>query len=304
MKPGIKIGLRDYQEKIPQLICKVCEVYFRHDKLNQYDKLLVMLKNKGIQAGLHFWGFVKNKLLYNLAYPDNEIRKESIDKIKQTIDLASQYNLHYVNIHPGGYRLAKVDLDQETFTDMGQEVSEADGEKALFDNLTILDQYAKSKNVLLLTETVPSRVNPHWYNEQSRINNPLSVKEVRVKTMIKLSHKGFFITNDFTHTLADEISDDRDYLFDKLYQKTKALASQTKLIHVNTSKPPFNGTDTHNGILDEDFQQNVLPSKEQLIKLLTLFKKRNDVWLVPEPMRKHLENTKVLQKLVRKIEKE
>jgi hypothetical protein len=59
------------------------------------------------------------------------------------------------------------------------------------------------------------------------------------------------------------------------------------LIHVTTNVPPFNGTDSHNGILVKDFKWGAVPNKTQLIKLLFLFKNR-PIWLIPEPRTKDM----------------
>lgn len=297
MKAGIKIGLRDYKEKIPVTKATICEVYFRFDKKDQYFDLFKMLNDRNITAGVHFWSVLPGNILYNLSYPDEKIRNQTVNQIKETVDLVSNNKLKYVNVHPGNYRLVGLNLDEEFFVDLGKEVPEKEGKAALFDNVRHLTDYARQKGVLFLTETVPSRYNMHWYNDQTRLK-PVNLKDPSVNTLIELSKEGNFITNDFCHTIADEVSDDTNYLFDKLRQKTIALAPKTKLIHLNTSRPPFNGTDTHNGVLDEDFLLNVLPNRNQIIELLGLFKNRNDVWLIPEPLEKHEENFQSLQKIV------
>lgn len=302
MKTGIKVGLRDYKTKIPTTGASVCEVYFRFDKNDQYDELFKSLKNRNIKAGLHYWGVVKKNILYNLAYPDSEIQKETLSQIKETIDIASRYKLRYVNVHPGNYRLVKLNLDSEVFEDGGNEISQVVGKRTLFENVKLLHQCALERNILFLIETVPSRYGPVWYDENSRLT-PLRLGDPNVQTIIELANLGFYVTNDLGHTLADETSNNRSYLFEKLFEKTLVLAKQTRLIHVNTTRPPFNGTDTHDGVTPEDFKNNVLPSKPQLNQLLEIFKKRDDVWLIPEPLKNHEENFINLQKMIEKIEK-
>ena len=301
MQAGIKIGLKNYQEKILHTKASICEVHFRYNNLGQYTELFQMLKAKNIKAGLHFWSMLDGGIMYNLAYPDEKIKRETLDQLTQTIDLAAQNKLRYVNIHPGNLRLVKVDLERETFTDLGQEANQEEGLITLFENASYLTEYAQKRNVLFLVETVPSRYNPYWYNESTR-QNPINVKDPKVAVLINLASNGIYITNDLAHTICDEISDDRDFLIKQLIAKTKALAKQTKLIHVNTTRAPFNGTDTHNGLLAEDFAQNVIPDRQQIIEILTLFKNRDDVWLIPEPLKDHEKNYLELQKIVRFIE--
>lgn len=302
MKAGIKIGLRDYKDRIPQTQAKICEIYFRIDQKAQYGALFSMLKDKKIEAGLHFWAMLDSGLLYNLAYPDAKIQEETLSLIKETIDIAAQNNLRYVNVHPGNAQLVKVNLDIQYFEVLPDRVDLDESKKALFANIKTLSDYASSRNVLFLTETVPSAYNHKWYDENTRLM-PIRLGDPKVSTLIELSRNGYFITNDLSHTTADEVSDDRDYLFKRLYSKTQALAKQTKLIHVNTTRSPFNGTDTHNGILPFDFAQNAFPSLEQLKQLLKLFSKRNDVWLIPEPLQKHEENFQILDKIIKDLEK-
>ncbi len=126
-----------------------------------------------------------------------------------------------------------------------------------------------------------------------------NMENVPVVTVEKLAKKRFFVCNDFCHTAMDVISDDREFLFSELLAKTKRLAAQTRLIHVNTMLPPFNGTDAHLGILEEDFANRVFPSREQLVELLKVFTKRDDVWAIPEPFAKHVENSRALEEMLK-----
>lgn len=302
MIAGIKIGLEDYKEKIPLTRAKFAEVYFRFDKSELYPDLFLTLKQKGLAAGLHYWGTVRNNFLYNLAHPNKEIRQETLAQIKQTIEIACCYKLKYVNVHPGNYRLVKINLNQHTFEDGGYAVDKKIGWEILLENIKILHRYALERNVLFLVETVPKYYSPVWYSLRSRLK-PLDLADPDVKTLIDIANKGFFVANDLGHTLANEVSDNRSYLFKKLKERTVLLAKQTKLIHINTVNPPFNGTDTHNGILESDFQAGVLPTKSQLKEILSLFKNRNDVFLIPEPLEKHEENFLVLQEIIRSIKK-
>lgn len=234
MIPGIKTGLINYQELIPQTQASSCEIYFRIDQKAEYFDLFRMLKERKIASGLHFWAVLPEGYMYNLSYPDKNIQKQSVDLIKETIDIASQNNCYYVNVHPGNYCLCKMDLDKKRYGSIGPKIDEKEGNKALLENTALLHEYALKRGVLYLTETVPSKDALIWYDEESRLH-PVDIGYIRVKTIIELAQHGFYITNDFGHSLADLVSDDANKLFDNLFAITKALAPQTKLIHANTS---------------------------------------------------------------------
>ena len=110
---------------------------------------------------------------------------------------------------------------------------------------------------------------------------------------------GISITNDFCHTFADEFDKPVEQLWQALWEKTRTLAPQTRLLHINTTIPPYNGTDTHNGITAADFQlPGVFPTKEKLIQLLQLFNHRHDVWAINEPSTDHAGNYFSLKNLL------
>jgi endonuclease IV len=259
-----------------------------------------VLKDRGINAGLHFWGLVNKNLQYNLAYPDEKIQQESLSKIKLTIDIAQAEKFRYVNVHPGHFKLVGLDINQGSYYDLGKEVSKKEGLSVFRENIKILHQYSQKRGVLFLIETIGARDYNKWYDENSR-KNPLNLKAIDINTLINIAQQGYYITNDLCHTLSNFITNDRSFLIQKLMEMTLKLEKQTRLIHVNTTKPPFTGVDTHNGILDEDFNQDVLPTKSQYLQLLSIFKNRDDVWLIPEPLEKHEENFLALEKLVASV---
>lgn len=300
MKAGIKSGLINYKEILPKTNAKVCELYFRIDRKDDYDDLYRILKERNIQAGLHFWAVLPSGHMYNLAYPNKDIQKQSLDLIKETINIASQNQFRYVNVHPGNYCLCEMDLNKNRYGKIGPKANETEGNKYLFENTQTLHEYAQKQGVLYLTETVPSKDALIWYDEPSRLN-PADIGYVRVSTIIELANMGFYVTNDLGHSLADIVSDDRTALFDNLVRITKSLAKETKLIHSNTSKPPFTGVDTHNGVLESDFVQNVLPTKQQIKILLGLFKNRSDIWVIPEPHSNHEQNFESLQNIINSL---
>jgi sugar phosphate isomerase/epimerase len=305
MIPGIKFGPRNWKEILKDYRPKVCEIWFRIDWVDRYEEMFAYLRREKIRTGLHFWGMLPGGIAPNFAFPDSDIRKPSVKLVKDTIDVASKFKFHYVNIHPGSYHLAKLNLDRYYMRPVtGRKTTPDEGEKALYENIASLDSYAKKRGVLLLTETIACREPMHWRDLIEGRKKTQDIQNVPVSAVETLAKKGFFVCNDFCHTAADIISSDREYIFKKLLEKTKRLEPQTKLIHVNTMPPPFNGTDGHLGILKQDFENDVFPSRKQLKKLLSLFVGRADVWAIPEPFSDHIENTLALDKLLEETKKE
>lgn len=297
---GTKIGLRDYQQRLPTTQAKFAEIYFRSDQADSYSDLFTQLSARNIEAGLHFWGTLDNDILYNLAYPQEDIRQCTLALIKETIDLARQYNLKYVNVHPGNRMIVKLDLDKHLYKEIVKPVSISESTAVLLENTRTLHHYAAKRNVLYLTETVPLKDNPIWYNETTR-HHPIDIGYVTIKEIILLASKGYYIANDFGHTACNCDSSDPGIIYEFLYKTSLQLAPQTKLIHANTTRPPFTGVDTHNGILDSDFAQSVLPDKQQLLELLKLYKNQV-VFVINEPLENHEENFSILKSLVAGIE--
>lgn len=305
MIPGIKIGPQSFQAILDKYTPRVCEVWFRVDWENEYRQMFSRLKKEKVATGLHFWGILPKGVMPNFAFDSETVRKQSIELVKKTIEIAAKHGFSYVNIHPGSYLLLTLDLDKACMCLIeGQETAPEKGKKILLENLNELNLFAKSREVKLLVETLPSR-EPENYKDlvKGRLKT-FDVKNVNLLQMVELAEQGVFICNDFCHTAAEIISDDRDYLFAKLLTNSKKLAKQTKLLHVNTMPPPFNGTDAHLGILNKDFNKGVFPDKEQLKQLLSLFVDRDDVWVIPEPYADHVENTLALIRLLEEIEKE
>ncbi len=116
--------------------------------------------------------------------------------------------------------------------------------------------------------------------------------------MARLGQTGLFLCFDVGHSTGQYPNQPRSVIFDRLLNDAHALAPYTKLIHINTTIAPLNGTDSHHGILPEDFAKNVFPDKNQLQTLLAVF--NQDALLVPEPQQKKMiENYSELCRLSR-----
>ena len=301
--PGIKIGPRNWKEILSSYSPQCCEVWFRVDQITQYEEMFSTLQENRIPTGLHFWGILPGGLMPNFAYPDEDVRGPSLKLVKQSIDVASEHGFSYVNIHPGSYRLSRVNLDRLFMRPIqGRETTESEGNMVLAENIQELTRYAQRRGVLFLVETVPAREPLHFRDLTSGRRRSQDMRNVPVSALVNLARPGFFICNDLCHTTMDIISDDRDFLFQQLLEKTKLLSDKTRLIHVNTMPPPFNGTDGHLGIRRQDFSEDIFPAREQLKQLLSLFVDRDDVWVIPEPFSDHIENTRALKKMIEEVE--
>jgi len=299
MIAGVKIGPKNWQEILNKGKPDCCEVWFRLDWADQFANLFKTLNKKNILFGLHFWAMLPGKIEPNLAWEKEEIADQTVELMKQTIDIAQKIGARYVNVHPGSLMLKKLDLENQQMTLIpNKKISLDKARKSLIPRVKLLNQYASKADLLLLVETLPKNEPAHFRDHTER-QKVQEVNNIPLDLMIELANAGIFITNDIGHTAASLITKDREKLWKYLLKATKNLASQTKLIHLNTILPPFNGTDSHNGLLKKDFDQNVFPTKNQIIELLKIFCDRDDIWIIPEPeMKDMVRNYRVIKHLL------
>ena len=300
MKIGIKCGHDNWKYVFDHVRPACAELWWRLDWDDRYGDIYHKLHELHIPFGMHFWAITSGGFEPNIAYAPDGVAEESAELVRRSIDIAAREGATYLNIHPGSYALRKLDLDNKVMTVLDCHILSPDELVATLSFQTKkLDAYAKSKGVMLLVETVPANEPAHWRDDAGR-DDVQKGYGISPDVLIELARDGRYITNDFGHTIASWVSEDRDFLAKKLEDVTIALASQTKLIHLNTVRPPFNGTDSHDGVTSEDFSRNVLPDKEQTIRLLALFKDRSDVWIVPEPQADRMvENYEEIARLVK-----
>jgi len=309
MNPGIKVGptdgiqiLKQSGSSRAQRGAKYCEIYHRLDWQKKYLPLFEFLNKNKINFGLHFWAMVDEKYFPNLLSSDNNIAQQTFQLIKKTIDIASKFNAYYVNFHPESYNDAFLDLDNQKIKVIKKNFNKEQQFENLVKYLKKINQYAKKKQIVPFIETVPKFMPTDFKKIKKGRLNPQKAIGLETEGYLKLSKMGFPICLDFGHTMGQLITGDREKLFNYLYNTAKKLKKSIGLIHVTTNAPPFNGTDSHNGVLEKDFQQGVVPNKKQLIKLLKLFKDKN-VWLIPEPPKgEMLQNHYALKKIVSSIE--
>lgn len=283
MKVGVKIGPKNWRGVLETTKPRYCEVWFRLDWEDRYQEMFEFLRHKKINFGLHFWAVLAEGYEPNLAYEPKGVAQESQELMQTCIDIASKVSASYVNIHPGALVLRTLDLSEEKPTVLtGQEVSLEESRRSLLSKTKELHTYAKHQGVPFYVETVAKNEGLHWRDDTGR-QQVQDAKNIPPEVVLDLGKAGISITNDLAHTAASIITNDRTELFKHLLTFTQAAAPCTKLIHINSIAPPFNGTDSHHGILEEDFAQGVFPTKSQLTQLLGIFKDRDDVLLIPEP---------------------
>lgn len=283
MKLGVKFSYNNWREILGKTKAKYAEVWFRVEWENRYRDIFNHLNKNRIKFGLHFWSEIEGGFLPNLAYKEKGISEKTAEAIKKNIDIAEKVGAVYVNIHPGALTLEKVNLDEMYARVIpNTEIKLKDGIETFRNNAVKLNNYAKDRNVLFLVETVPKNEAIKWNDKTSRLSVQRS-QNLPPEALLEAIDVGIYISNDIGHLISAWVSDDGDFLFKKMMDFSKKTKNYTKLIHLNTVIPPFNGTDSHNGILPADFSQNVIPNKKQLIEFFSLFENRDDAWVISEP---------------------
>lgn len=304
MKLGIKVGPQ--KQSIDDLIAvrpDFCEVWFHVGQIDQYDNLFHTIHDIQCESGLHFWGALPGNIEVNLSYPDPTIVKASVQLIKHTIDYAAAKGCIYVNVHPGEARLTKIDFDKEIFEPIGPEAPLASCVRTLEASLRELASYAADKDILFYVESVPpSAPGTPWHGPEGR-KHPVDIVQIPVSEVAKmLTIDNVYFTNDLGHTAANIITTDPTMVFDFLWRTTTNLRLKTKLIHASYLIPPYNGTDYHGCLYYEEFNlPGAVSNRDQMKKLLQIFKDRQDVGVLVEPEKDHQKNFHELKKLVEEL---
>lgn len=299
MQVGFKTGPTNFEEGKKIVLeegATMCEVWFRVDKADEYSDMLAWLAKHNVRAGLHHWGLIDGTFKTNITSPDAHIRQETIKQIKETIDIGARIGCAYVNAHCGARATEKISFVEDAQELVGFESADEQLSKNLFFEATgKLFKYARQQEVLLTIETLPGLEKRSGYARYDTYD-PVSTN---YRTLLTMAKKGGYIANDITHTASQIFLETQDIqlVWQRLYAFTKEAVPYTRLLHVNTFPPPFNGTDSHHGILPEDFEIGGFPSREQVSSLLALFKGRDDVFAVPEPQDKMRKNFLALREL-------
>lgn len=304
MKLGIKIGLKsNWQADLEATEPEFCEIWFHSGKIGQYQPLFEFIQKLGIGVGLHFWGVLDDGTLANLAYPNNKILNASRQLVKNTIDCAAQYNAVYVNLHPTGRVLTHVNFEAEEFTPYSPLADLNQTRSILQESLTQQADYARRKNVPLCVESVPPLALGNPWRGKSGSIKPMDIGEFPISEFADVLHtNNLYFSNDFGHTGANIISDNRTSVKNFLFDTTRQLASRTKLLHIGYIIPPYNGIDYHGNLYDAKLQSDAaVPNFTELKQLLGIFKDRSDVYALVEPESDHTGNYKFLKNLVESL---
>lgn len=297
---GIKTGLvNDTFDNLDATGARAVEIWFDASRRFEYAGMLSELKRRGIAIGLHYWGVLEDKTWTTIAYPDRRIIRESMDLIQKTIETAASYGAAYVNIHPGVRARVALDFSQGTFQVLSDPVPLDRAESLFIENVTILNRFARDRNVLLTVETVPARVYDHWDDTSKRVRAK-EVYELPYGTLKRAADAGIAIANDFGHTAAQVITNDRTVIRNFLVRFTQQLSDMTRLIHLGFIVPPFNGTDFHDHLDNPDFfGDRAIPDRNLTMKLLQIVNEKHpDAYVIPEPAAEHRKNFVLARKLL------
>lgn len=299
MLTGFKTGPQTWdiaQKIVTEDNPPLCEIWFQIEKAQEYTTMINWLNRADMKVGLHHWGIALGNHKTNLMTSNSAVRTATIQQIKETINHAAAWGCVYVNAHPGALNLEKINFDTRSQALVPNSATPAaEARKLLLEAAQKLTAYAREKDVTLTLETLPGAENEHfevrdnWYDPG---NATLADSKMLVKA-------GIFMANDITHTLSSlaRTKTDPEYMWTELLKFTERTKKQTKLIHLNTMLPPFDGTDTHNGFLPEDIAAGAWPSHDQFIEFLKIFED-SDVFVIPEPHSNMQENYRALKNLI------
>ncbi len=301
MQLGIKTGLNsDWKKDILATRPDFCEIWFNASKIPAYADLMDGIARLGPGIGLHYWGALSDGTLSNIAYPDTKTRQESIGLIKATIDYAANYKCIYVNIHPSGRLLTKVDFTREEYKPLSESADRAICQNNFIQAVDELALFSKDRGVILTVETTPKyALGTPLPGTESRLK-PIDVGDfslAEISQVYKLPD-GYF-AHDFGHTAAQLVSANRQLLVNYVFDIARRLLAKTKLVHVGYIIPPYNGTDYHGSLYNTEVNSAAaVPNICELGELLKLYKQDPGIHALVEPETDDPGNFLELQKLI------
>jgi len=159
MVVGFKTGPRNWdigKQIVEEDGARMCEVWFNLQRAEEYQSTLDWFARHDVKVGLHYWGLVQDNYKANLATHHDKVLVESIQQIKDTVDIGAEVGCVYVNAHPGAEQVGLLDLEKETQSSTTMERTSADQSQRIFLEVAEdLHKYAKSKGVTLTFETLP-----------------------------------------------------------------------------------------------------------------------------------------------------
>lgn len=297
---GLKLGpelarIPELDEVKPAFV----ELWFDISKYTEYDAVFHALEQRNIPSGIHFWGTTQAGMFTNVCYPDEDLINESLRLIERTIDIAARHNCVYVNIHPGNSAIVAIDFEKQEFRVCSEPVPVQQSISLFLQHTEAICRYATSKNILLTVETIPMLDTTGWSGEEPR-KRPLDVYNLPIEAVLRYAESGHAVANDFSHTAATIISDDSENVRRHVFNITRRVFRQTRLIHAGFIVPPYNGTDFHGSFDHPKFtSQLAVPNHDDIIQLLRLFNSREDtIYLLAEPAYDHVGNFRRLRALL------
>ncbi len=300
LHPGIKIGPEiNWKDKLETSQAKYCEVWYRVDWESSYEDMFAYLVKNQIQTGLHYWAMIDEKYMPNLAYPDQSIWRPTLETMKQSIDTAAKHGFQYVNIHIGNYALLALNLDEHAHGCVTySEIDPALAARTFEEHVQTLHAYANKQHIQLLVENIPP------YNSMQEGHHDKVVQAYALNSHVLediAKRVGLHVNLDLGHMMAESPHQTAEGLSAYLFERALACKPLITLIHANTISEPFTGTDSHDGITDNDFAHHVVPTKERFIELMKLFVPQQNVWIVNEPERDHVENYQALVAILNQL---
>lgn len=299
---GIKVGPQKQSFlDLERTNAPFAEVWFDVNRADRYTELFDAMKRRNMQVGLHFWGALADGTMANIAYPNTELINDSVALVQKTIDIAARENFQYVNMHPGCAANVAIELTMGANRVLSEPMSMEQATEIFLSYAMQLNDYAVSRGIVLTFETVPIRCLDEWFTGLSRDddNHVQNIYELPAEAIVAAAQKGLWVANDFGHTGANVITENPKVIWTYLKKVTQQLVSKTRLVHLNITVPPYNGTDAHDD-LDNPFMETDqgVPNRAQMIELLQLFKNRHDVWVLVEPKSDHVKNYFLAQKIL------
>ncbi len=280
---GIKISLDNWREKLDNdLQIGYAEVLFELARLEAYEPMFAWLRAHGTVASLHASTALEGGLVLNLATGNEEVRRTSLSLCRRTIDVAAAQGMPYVVVHPGSYHDWGI-RDGRTFR-IEPAVPVEVGNELATGAMLELSAYGKERGVTPLAETLPAR-DYVSYAPVDRART-IDVGFLSYKVLCAMGERGVGLCVDIGHLYAEAAVTGpdamRDNGFGTVVAATRELAPYTRYVHLSTTTPPFNGADSHDGFLPEDYARGAVPTHEQLLTWLDLLACR-EVWAIPEP---------------------
>lgn len=293
MHLGIKIGPDNWLDKLDnELQIVYAEVYFNLNLLPIYGPLFDWLRVHQVYAGLHASTMLDGGLMPNLVTRDPEVRQASLDVMRRTVDVAVREGLRFVVIHPGSYRVWGVRGGKTVL--VGEPTRPEVGDRLLSEAMLPLAAVGRVQGVEVLAENLPGCVS---YEPLDR-SETVDVGLVPYTVLRTLGEWGVSLCVDIGHLYAEMMARRPGAdCFQQVMAATSELAPYTTHLHLSTTVPPWNGTDSHSGFLPADYVLGAVPGREQLLAWLGLFDGR-EVLAVPEPdggSEVHLANYRTLQ---------